>query len=67
MVITNLFRRFTFASKIDRTMARTMVVTGASSEIGKATAKFFQATGRNVIATMRNPEKETELAAIRKF
>jgi NAD(P)-dependent dehydrogenase (short-subunit alcohol dehydrogenase family) len=42
-------------------MAKTIFITGASSGIGKVTAKFFQAKGWNVIATMRNPEKETEL------
>lgn len=42
-------------------MAKTIFITGASSGLGKATAKLFQAKGWNVIATMRNPEKETEL------
>jgi short-subunit dehydrogenase len=42
-------------------MKNTIVITGASSGIGKETAKVFQAKGWNVIATMRNPEKETEL------
>ena len=41
---------------------KTIFITGASSGIGKATAKFFQSQGWNVIATMRNPEKETELS-----
>jgi NADP-dependent 3-hydroxy acid dehydrogenase YdfG len=40
---------------------KTIFITGASSGIGKATAKFFQSKGWNVIATMRDPEKETEL------
>lgn len=40
---------------------KTIFITGASSGIGKATAKLFQSNGWNVIATMRNPEKETEL------
>jgi NADP-dependent 3-hydroxy acid dehydrogenase YdfG len=31
------------------------------SGIGKETAKLFQSKGWNVIATMRNPENETEL------
>lgn len=43
---------------------KTMFITGASSGIGKATAKFFQSSGWNVIATMRNPEKETELTQL---
>lgn len=42
-------------------MSKTIFITGASSGLGKATAKLFQGRGWNVIATMRNPEKETEL------
>jgi len=42
-------------------MQKTIFITGASSGLGKATAKIFQANGWNVIATMRNPEKENEL------
>lgn len=40
---------------------KTIFITGASSGIGKATAKLFAQNGWNVIATMRSPEKETEL------
>ncbi len=40
---------------------KTVLITGASSGIGRATAKFFQEKGWNVIATMRTPEKEEEL------
>ncbi|MEO6285527.1 MAG: hypothetical protein ABIO93_19180 [Dyadobacter sp.] len=36
-------------------------MTGASSGLGKATARFFQSKGWKVIATMRNPASETEL------
>lgn len=43
---------------------KTIFITGASSGLGKATAKLFAAKGWNVIATMRNPEKETELQHI---
>ncbi len=43
---------------------KTILITGASSGIGKATAHFFQQKGWNVIATMRTPEKETELTAL---
>lgn len=42
----------------------TIVITGASSGIGKATAKRFAAAGWNVAATMRHPERETELAGM---
>ena len=42
-------------------MNKTILITGASSGIGKETAKFFQSKWWNVIATMRNPENETEL------
>lgn len=42
-------------------MSKTIFITGASTGLGKATAKLFQAKGWNVIATMRNPEKETQL------
>lgn len=42
-------------------MNNTILITGASSGIGKATARLFQQKGWNVIATMRNPEGETEL------
>lgn len=42
-------------------MSQTILITGASSGIGKATALLFQQKGWNVIATMRTPEKETEL------
>ena len=40
---------------------KTILITGASAGLGKATAKLFQAKGWRVLATMRNPEKEKEL------
>ena len=45
-------------------MAQTILITGASSGIGKITAQHFQAQGWNVIATMRSPEKEEDLKAL---
>lgn len=46
-------------------MQKTIFITGASSGLGKATAKLFQSNGWNVIATMRNPESETELTQLK--
>lgn len=45
-------------------MSKTVLITGASTGIGRAAAKLFQSKGWNVIATMRSPEKEKELAAL---
>jgi NAD(P)-dependent dehydrogenase (short-subunit alcohol dehydrogenase family) len=42
-------------------MQKTIVITGTSSGLGKSTARLFQSKGWQVIATMRNPEKEMEL------
>lgn len=42
-------------------MNKTVLITGSSSGIGKTTALYFLEHGWNVIATMRSPEKETEL------
>ena len=40
---------------------KTIVITGASSGIGKATARLFLDKGWNVVATMRNPATEQDL------
>ncbi|MGD1837814.1 MAG: SDR family oxidoreductase [Nitrososphaeraceae archaeon] len=45
-------------------MTKTVLITGASSGIGKATAKYFAEKNWNVIATMRSPEKEEELTKL---
>lgn len=45
-------------------MKKTILITGASSGFGKLSAKKFQQEGWNVIATMRSPEKESELHAL---
>lgn len=42
----------------------TILITGASSGIGKATALRFQSEGWNVIATMRNPAAGADLDAL---
>jgi NAD(P)-dependent dehydrogenase (short-subunit alcohol dehydrogenase family) len=42
-------------------MNKTVFITGTSSGLGKASTKYFAEAGWNVAATMRSPEKETEL------
>ncbi len=43
---------------------KTVLITGTSSGIGRAAALKFQKEGWNVVATMRTPEKETEMNAL---
>ncbi|MBO7748874.1 SDR family oxidoreductase [Paenibacillus sp. MWE-103] len=45
------------------TTNKTVFITGTSTGLGKLTAKHFAKLGWNVAATMRTPEKETELTA----
>ena len=40
---------------------KTIFITGSSSGLGRATAKLFSSKAWKVVATMRNPDKETEL------
>lgn len=41
-------------------MRKTVLITGSSTGIGRATVHYFQKMGWNVAATMRSPEKEKE-------
>ena len=45
-------------------MSKTVLITGASSGIGRASVRVFHARGFNVVATMRRPEAETELGQL---
>ena len=48
-------------------MSKTVLITGSSTGIGKATAQLFQQQGWNVVATMRSPERDTELVNLPNF
>ncbi len=43
---------------------KTIFITGSSSGLGRAAPKLFSSKGWKVIASMRNPEKERELAKL---
>jgi NADP-dependent 3-hydroxy acid dehydrogenase YdfG len=43
---------------------KAIFITGASSDLGRATAKLFTSNGWKVIASMRDPNKENELGKI---
>lgn len=45
-------------------MSQTVLITGTSTGLGRATAQLFHARGWNVVATMRAPQHETELSAL---
>jgi NAD(P)-dependent dehydrogenase (short-subunit alcohol dehydrogenase family) len=42
-------------------MSKTVLITGSSTGIGRATVYYFHQKGWKVIATMRSPEKEKEM------
>lgn len=48
-------------------MAKTVLITGSSSGIGKATVQLFAKKNWNVAATMRSPEKEKNIIAGQKL
>ena len=45
-------------------MSQTIFITGSSTGLGRAAAILFAERGWKVIATMRRPENETELAGV---
>ncbi|BCP54628.1 short-chain dehydrogenase/reductase [Kaistia sp. 32K] len=45
-------------------MKQTVLVTGASSGIGQAAVRLFAGKGWNVVATMRNPERDADFAGL---
>jgi NAD(P)-dependent dehydrogenase (short-subunit alcohol dehydrogenase family) len=55
---------FVFLKGRSSRMKKTVLITGASSGFGKVTARLFARNGWNVVATMRRPEEEKELAGL---
>src|ERR1700676_1026565 len=49
---------------IGENMSKTIFITGTSTGLGRATALLFARHGWSVIATMRNPDRETELGKV---
>lgn len=47
-----------------KSAGKTVLITGASIGIGRATAEFFQKNGWQVVATMRDPDAGKDLAAL---
>lgn len=45
-------------------MTETILIAGTSSGLGRVCGKLFHQNGWNVIATMRTPERETELTQL---
>lgn len=52
-------RKFSITLK----MKKSVIITGGTTGIGKATAVAFAEKGYNVVVTSRNPQKETEILA----
>lgn len=49
----------------ESTAAKTILITGASTGIGRETARYFAQQGWNVAATMRTPQKGADLLAMK--
>ena len=45
-------------------MKKTVLITGSSSGLGRATARLFASTGWTVVATMRDPSVDTDLGQL---